>query len=101
MPTTGVVVVDFRWGDMSVYVDPLHEWGGSATFRWKHSCHMFADTADELHAFAKKIGMRREWAQTGGMLHYDLNANRRRVAVLFGAKEVSFAYMVMFMKRAR
>lgn len=78
---------------MAVYVDTLVNYGGSATFRWTHSCHMWADTIEELHAFAASIGMRRAWFQPpkdhGVRLpHYDLNANRRRIAVLKGAIEL-------------
>lgn len=76
---------------MAVYVDPLRNYGGSATFRWKHSCHLFADTEEELHAFAKKIGMKRSWFQGEARLpHYDLNARRRQAAVQAGAVEVTW-----------
>jgi len=80
---------------MSVYVDPLMEWGGSATFRWTHSCHMMADTNEELHKFAKRIGLKREWHQAcppHSVSHYDLNASRRRVAVHCGAIEVDLMF---------
>lgn len=71
---------------MSVYVDPLMNHGGSATFRWKRSCHLFADSLDELHAFAKSIGMKKEWFQPNKTVdHYDLNENRHRIALLKGA----------------
>lgn len=73
---------------MSVYVDALMKWGGSATFRWTHSCHMYADTLEELHAFAQSIGMKRAWFQNHAFLpHYDLNTSRRKVAVTRGAVE--------------
>lgn len=64
---------------MSVYVDELIGHGGSATFKWKESCHMFADTLEELHLMATKIGLKREWFQISkaGFPHYDLNANKR------------------------
>lgn len=76
---------------MPVYVDQLLNHGGSATFKWKHSCHLLADTEEELHAFAKLIGMKREWFQKSrrGLPHYDLNASRRAVAVQRGAIEIS------------
>jgi hypothetical protein len=49
-------------------------------------CHLFADAPDcaELHAFARKIGMRREWYQGD---HYDLTPKKRAAAVRAGAKE--------------
>lgn len=76
---------------MSVYLDPLMNHGGSATFKWTHSCHMFADTIEELNAFAVSIGLRLAWFQLGKggkFPHYDLNAGRRRAAVRQGAIEL-------------
>lgn len=56
-------------------------------------CHMVSDTSEEeLHAFAARIGMRREWAQlrpASSAAHYDLTASRRALAVKLGAVEVS------------
>lgn len=69
---------------MSVYVDPLCRHGGSASFRWAVSCHMYADTIEELHAFAAKIGLRREWFQDKAVPHYDLNERRWAAAVMHG-----------------
>lgn len=74
---------------MSVYVDPLYEHGGSKTFKWKVSCHMYADSLDELHAMAKAIGMKRSWFQDRpDFPHYDLVSTRRKLAVEAGAIEV-------------
>lgn len=70
---------------MSVYVDALHNYG----WRLGPSCHLVADTLDELHAFAKRIGLRRAWFQSGRKPHYDLTASRRAVAVSLGAVEVT------------
>jgi hypothetical protein len=39
---------------------------------------------EELHAFAKKIGLKREWFQPwpkASIDHYDLTASRRKAAV--------------------
>lgn len=53
-------------------------------------CHMWADTEDELHAMAKKIGMKKEWFQNHGKLpHYDLVPTRRAAAIRYGAIEMS------------
>ena len=35
---------------MGVYVDEVLKHGGSKSFQWEHSCHMYADSLDELHA---------------------------------------------------
>jgi hypothetical protein len=76
---------------VSVYVDPLKDWG----WRLGPSCHMFADTDDELHAMAEKIGMKRAWSQEMDhprqyAHHYDLVGSRRSRAVKEGAVEVTF-----------
>jgi len=48
---------------------------------------MWADTLDELNAMADKIGLRREWIQTDGIVnHYDLTAGRRGAAINNGAR---------------
>jgi hypothetical protein len=84
---------------MSVYVDPVMAHGGSKTFRWERSCHMYADTLEELHAMARAIGMRREWFQAKDKLpHYDLVATRRTAAVEHGAVEHTREQMVQFMR---
>lgn len=75
---------------MAVYVDALqvhhNAWG---CFR-KGSCHLWADTLDELHEFALRVGMKRAWFQDHRLLpHYDLTPSRRAVAVRLGAVEKS------------
>jgi hypothetical protein len=81
---------------MSVYVDKSFEMAASEpqAFRTgaKHGhrwCHMWADTEDELHTMAKRIGMRREWFQDNGrsLPHYDLVPTRRTAAIKIGAIE--------------
>ncbi len=69
---------------MSVYVDRLRNWG----WRLGPSSHLIADTVEELHAFAERIGLRREWFQDGRSPHYDLTAGRRTTAVRLGAVEL-------------
>ena len=62
---------------MPVYVDDAHiPWRGR---RWSH---LVADTAEELHAAAEQLGLRREWAQDRGRtLHYDLPEEFRAQAI--------------------
>jgi hypothetical protein len=87
---------------VSVYVDPMMEHGGSSTFRWKRSCHMYADTLDELHAMARTVGMRRAWFQDKETLpHYDLVGTRRALAVAAGAIEHTCEQMVQFSRSLR
>lgn len=72
---------------MSVYVDDGFaegDWGF-----WTGGGHMQADTLDELHAMAERIGMRREWFQSKPGRpwhdHYDLTRERRERAIEAGA----------------
>jgi len=59
--------------------------------------HIRADSADELHAFARKIGLRREWFQGHNPKypHYDATVPwRRQRAIAAGAKLISVREMV-------
>ena len=75
---------------MTVYVDEFRIWHPPGAkvprcFR-AGSCHMSADTVEELHAMATKIGMRRAWFQEHAtMPHYDLTEKRREAALAAGA----------------
>lgn len=55
---------------------------------------MFGDDREELHQFAKKLGLKRAWFQDHRsnpvFWHYDLTKNKRQLAVRHGAKEVTF-----------
>jgi hypothetical protein len=70
---------------MTVYVDDaVTLWRGQ---RW---AHLMADTLDELHAFAARLGMPRHAFQnkTSGA-HYDINAAMREQAIALGALPIS------------
>jgi Protein of unknown function (DUF4031) len=63
--------------------------------RWSH---LFADTQQELHAFAAKLGLRRSYFQPGRPRgngspsphwHYDLTAGKRQQAIRLGAQPVT------------
>ena len=63
-------------------------------------CHMVADTLDELHAMADRIGVARRHFQNkpGGTPHYDICKAKRALAVRDGAKEVDKREMVRHMR---
>ena len=73
---------------MTVYVDSLKPCVRNA--KWKHdkSCHLMADSEEELAEFAARIGLKPSWIQKGRMVHFDLTEAKRRVAVVSGATEV-------------
>lgn len=71
---------------MAVYVDDLQQWPTKIRCFQAGSCHLSADTLDELHAFARRLGMRRSWFQPHRrMPHYDLTGARRELALQLGA----------------
>ena len=70
---------------MSVYVDDaITLWRGR---RW---AHMMADTLDELHAMAARLGMpRRAFQDKRSGAHYDLTEELRTEALRLGAVAIS------------
>ena len=90
---------------MAVYVDdmgmPARVGGFNA--RWSH---LIADSQEELHAFAARLGLKRAWFQdptvngkpspaTPGTFHaetwhYDVTASKRALAIRLGAVAVSY-----------
>lgn len=71
---------------MPVYVDDM-----KAKFGRLIMCHMLADTDDELHAMADKIGVARKWHQAPPKhdSHYDIAQTKRAIAVKHGAIEIT------------
>lgn len=87
---------------MSVYVDPIEQWPTRIACFKSGSCHMFADTADELHEMAKNIGLLKSWFQNDVRLpHYDLTPKRRAAAIGLGAKEVTRQELGEILKQRR
>lgn len=70
---------------MSVYVDDaVTPWRGR---RW---AHMMADTLDELHAMAARLGIpRRAFQDRRSGAHYDLTEDLREDALRMGAVAIS------------
>ncbi|MFC0679708.1 DUF4031 domain-containing protein [Lysobacter korlensis] len=70
---------------MTVYVDDaVTLWRGQ---RW---AHLMADTLDELHAFAARLGLpRHAFQDRPSGAHYDINAAMRVQAVELGALAIS------------
>lgn len=70
-----------------VYVDNYR-----AKFGRMVMCHMIADSEEELHAMAAKIGVARRWYQGD---HYDVCLAMRAKAVVEGAKEITARQLVL------
>lgn len=70
---------------MTVYVDDaVWPWRGE---RW---AHLMADTLDELHAFAQRLGIpRRAFQDKASGAHYDVNTALRERAIALGAVAIS------------
>ncbi len=82
---------------MAVYVD-------AAIHRWRDMlwCHLIADDEAELHEFAERLGLKREWYQTDSVLrHYDIPKHTREEAIAMGAVQISRAQMVSRIRSAR
>jgi hypothetical protein len=65
---------------------------------------MIADSLEELHAMADRIGMKRAWFQCpprASFPHYDVAPNRRELALKHGAIECDRRMFVLMMRRIR
>jgi hypothetical protein len=84
---------------MTVYVDDM-----KAKYGRMVMCHMIADTDEELHAMAEKIGVARKWWQspekTSGS-HYDIALSKRAIAVQLGAVEITWRQCGAMNRRRR
>ena len=66
---------------MAVYVD-------SEEIRWRGRvwCHLVADSLDELHSFAARLGLQRKWFQSKSFYpHYDVTLSVKVRAMRLGA----------------
>lgn len=74
-----------------IMVDEIRQWPTTIACFKPGSCHLTTDgTLDELHAFAKRLGLKSSWFQGHGTVpHYDLTEMRRAKAITLGAVFVS------------
>ena len=81
---------------MAAYVDrPKWYW------RDQYWCHLLADSLDELHDFAGRLGKPRRAFQAKRLPHYDLTVGQRRIAIDLGAIEVRSRDIVLLARRLR
>lgn len=73
-----------------VYVDPLMATKPSKKWPYRQACHLRADSEEELHKFAQRLGLQRSWFQghhrNPRFHHYDITASMRAKAIAMGAR---------------
>lgn len=80
---------------MTAYVDDMYKYPIGKFRRMKMS-HLVADTEEELHAMARRIGVARRWFQDPKTMpkvshpHYDICKSKRELAIELGAKEIAW-----------
>jgi ribonuclease HI len=79
---------------VTVYVDDAFDGEPGSWGKWTGGGHMQADTVEELHAMASKIGLKRAWFQTKPNRperdHYDLTRSKRKLAVQKGVIQITW-----------
>jgi len=82
-----------------IYVDdPLWVWQGR---RW---CHLLADTPEELHRFASRLGLQRSSYQgppKSSTPHYDITGFERSRALALGARPCTRGEIAVIARAAR
>jgi len=84
---------------MAVYVDQAI-WARHGR-KW---CHLVADDIDELHRFARTLGLHRSSYQgppKTARPHYDLTSYERRRAIAYGAEACDRTAVVMIVRKLR
>lgn len=100
---------------MTVYVDNFRAPATVGRIRGRWS-HLTADTVEELHAFADRLGHQREWFQAKckyskcptvegvcAHFHYDVVDSNRTKAITLGARSIDIREMgaLISARRAR
>ena len=84
---------------MAVYVDEAI-WAKHGR-KW---CHLIADDVDELHRFARRLGLHCSSYQgppKTASPHYDLTSYERRRAIAYGARTCDRTAVVMIVRKLR
>jgi Protein of unknown function (DUF4031) len=74
-----------------IYVDEI-KFYPNTNLKYKKWCHLWTDSdnIEELHLFAEKLGLKRDWFQNKKNIpHYDLVPTKRDLAIQFGAQQIS------------
>ncbi len=81
---------------MAVYVDAAKNPYGRMLM-----CHMLADSLDELHEMADKIGIQRKWFQNKNVPHYDICQSKKVLAIKHGALEIQQGKVLELVRKYR
>lgn len=82
---------------MAVYVD-----AEGIKWRGREWSHLVADSLDELHTFADKLGLRRSWFQSKTHYpHYDVTKSVRTRALAMGARGAAREKIVSCARKMR
>lgn len=60
--------------------------------------HLFSYNEAALHEFAARLGLRRSWFHRD---HYDISYGKRELAIMFGARIISYYQMARMVNRYR
>jgi len=84
---------------VTIYVDPLRQCPGPPGQFERYWAHLMTDGPDkELHAFAARIRLKRQWFQGD---HYDLGRRRYADALALGAVKVTTRELVRLRQKRR
>lgn len=78
---------------MSVYVD-----NARTVYGRMRLSHLMADSPEELHWMAARIGMERRWCHGD---HYDISEGKRALAIRYGAIQVRQRDLIPIRQRWR
>lgn len=83
---------------MTVYVNNFR-----FVYRGMRRCYLLADTDDELHAMADRIGVPMAWHQWVGSdgSHYVIARSMRQLAIQYGAVPISCRQAAMMVANRR
>lgn len=82
---------------MAVFVD-----NERIAWRGRMWCHLVADTLAELHAFAGRLGLRREWFQgRASYPHYDITVTLRIRALRIGALQADRTQLLICCRKLK
>jgi hypothetical protein len=82
---------------MAILIDSFYNGIRGPVHYWRRRCgHLVSDTSlEELHEFAKELGLRREWFQVKSIPHYDLTGEHYELAIQRGATLVTSREIVL------